>query len=529
MTDKEFVALHERISAKCSSQRAIAAEMGLPVSTLRSRLERIARGAFSLGQAVTVKKVKVPKRGVKRYIFTSVQDSTPLDMPFWNNLLAYAKYRKASLHVASFTYNKKLFEENRKDAQHQWYPPEVRPYLSNEQIHIGDKVIFCGEMNTLPTAIQPLHGFETYTRDKWGIFPHAKIQLVSVPNGKFEETKQIMTTGAATVPNYVQRRAGLRAQFHHAIGAVLLEIDEEGDIFCRHLVADNDGNFQDLTTAVIGGEIIEDVAVGAVTWGDIHHEKLEDVVADACWGDGGMLDQLAPAKQFFHDIIDFKVRNHHNLKDPHFMFKMWMKGTESIEGSLKNVLDFMRRADRPYCDSIVVESNHDLALGKWLKEHDWREDPVNAEFYLRTSLRVLQQIKRGEVAKILRDCLLYLEDRRHLSRDTTGEPSPAREWTWLEQSESYIFTGIECGMHGHLGGNGARGNPRQFARMGHRANTGHTHSPGITDGIFTAGVSGSLDMGYNEGMSSWARTHIVTYDNGRRTLVTMQGSKFRAY
>lgn len=34
-----------------------------------------------------------------------------------------------------------------------------------------------------------------------------------------------------------------------------------------------------------------------------------------------------------------------------------------------------------------------------------------------------------------------------------------------------------------------------FSQLGARANTAHTHSAGICDGIYTAGVSGALDMG----------------------------------
>jgi hypothetical protein len=94
---------------------------------------------------------------------------------------------------------------------------------------------------------------------------------------------------------------------------------------------------------------------------------------------------------------------------------------------------------------------------------------------------------------------------------------------FVSEDDSFIICGdIECAMHGHLGANGARGNPRQFTKMGAKSNTGHTHSPWLGDGAAVAGVSGLLDMGYNKGLSSWDQSHIVTYPNGRRCIITMR-------
>ena len=60
-------------------------------------------------------------------------------------------------------------------------------------------------------------------------------------------------------------------------------------------------------------------------------------------------------------------------------------------------------------------------------------------------------------------------------------------------------------------------------------NTGHTHTPSIYGGVYTAGVAGSLDMGYNVGASSWTQTHLITYANGQRTLIDFKNGKFVYY
>jgi hypothetical protein len=88
--------------------------------------------------------------------------------------------------------------------------------------------------------------------------------------------------------------------------------------------------------------------------------------------------------------------------------------------------------------------------------------------------------------------------------------------------------GIEIGMHGDEGPNGARGSALALTRVATRMNIGHAHTAGILDGVYTAGLCGSMDQGYNSGPSGWSHTQIVTYANSKRTLVTFLDGKWRA-
>jgi hypothetical protein len=101
---------------------------------------------------------------------------------------------------------------------------------------------------------------------------------------------------------------------------------------------------------------------------------------------------------------------------------------------------------------------------------------------------------------------------------------------FLHQDESFVTCDgqIENGMHGHLGPNGARGTPMNLSNVGKRANTGHTHVAEIRDGLYVAGTSTTLDMGYNRGPSAWTHSHILTYPNGKRTIVTVYAGKWKA-
>jgi glucose-6-phosphate 1-dehydrogenase len=64
--------------------------------------------------------------------------------------------------------------------------------------------------------------------------------------------------------------------------------------------------------------------------------------------------------------------------------------------------------------------------------------------------------------------------------------------------------------------------------MGRKRNQGHTHSAGIIDGNYTAGITGNLDQGYNDGPGSWSQSNILTYANGKRAIQTTWGNAWRA-
>lgn len=556
----EHVASEMRVSVKTVRNRAgemrALAESGLEVPELISRVgtgrgvaapqslddqveaesDQQEEPQFYKRDLIEPRRIEPHPDRTRHFIFTSAQDSSQVHEDFVRNLEAYAEWLgDTEILVAGFTYSKKLFEDHDKASSEVYYHHRIEPYLTNEQIELGDGLVFCGEMNTLPTAVTPLSGFETYTRGKWGIFPHAKIQLQAVATAKFARTKQLMTTGCVTMPNYVPKKAGLKASFHHQIGAVLVELLPDGTFFCRHLHADglgeNEGGFQDLDRRVENGEVTAGQRVEALNYGDIHHEKLDPEVALTTWGydvengnqlvagpENTLVDYLRPRHQFFHDLSDFSPRNHHNIKDPHFLFKTHTHGTDNVELALMGCSDFLRETQRVFAKSIVIQSNHDNALLRWLKEVDYRQDPVNALFFLETQTSYYRQLADG-----VGDPPIFEQVLRDF------QPTSLQGVTFVSEDDSYMIAGnIECAMHGHLGANGARGNPRHYTKMGSKSNTGHTHSPQIVDGAYVAGVSGSLDMGYNRGLSSWDHSHIVTYPNGARTIITMMEGRWHA-
>jgi hypothetical protein len=402
------------------------------------------------------------------------------------------------------------------------WDPIIEKYLADERIQLAPGLVWCGEWQRLPTTKRPLSGYETYTGRKSGIFPHAKFEMQSVAAGKFEDTKFNYTTGTVTMRNYIVKGAGLQATFHHGYGALLVEVDKDGDWFVRQLNADSSGTIQDLDVLVKDGKVTTGNSVEAITFGDIHVQEMDKVCHQLS---AAMLDYLRPRNAFYHDVLNFGSRNHHERKDPFKKLERFTKGQECVRSEVEEAMYYILNRSQHWPDThhYVVDSNHDRALERWLRESDWREDPINMEFFMESALAKVRSIKEN--------------DRRfHMMAhwyDTVCQSEALTNVQFLDEDESFVICedangGIECGMHGHLGANGARGGAAGFAKMGRKANVGHTHTAGIYDGIYTAGTSSKLDMGYNRGPSSWSHSHIVTYPNGKRAIITMFNKKWRA-
>jgi hypothetical protein len=528
----------EAFAKERGSIRATARRLGISRGAVKYRLELAARNEglkfakpVSGGKiyAYQTKVMSLPKKGnVKRYILTSAQNNTDAHVPFFKNLLVYAEHIGADIKVGRYSYNRGTYlrmnggleEPNEDDTKYLWFDPIFDDFICDDRLELAPKLVFCGEVKILPTARRPLSSFETYTGLASGIFPHAKIALESIAGTANDGAKFNYTTGTATLMNYIQKKAGLQAEFHHAYGALLVEVDHDGDWFVRQLNAEHDGTFFDLTIMVKDGMIFEDIPVKAINWGDIHAEVVDQEIFELSFGPGGIMDTLRPSYQFVHDLLDFRSRNHHEINNCHQMFKRWRGGYGNVRDEVKRARDLLCRINRDWCTTVIVHSNHDNALERWLREADYRSDPENAIFFLECQLAKYRALERND-------------DRYHLLHDTLKRDGLSGNFLFLGPDDSFVLCddgsgGIEFGMHGHLGPNGSRGTPLSLSRMGRRANIGHTHSAQIIDGLYVAGTMSKLRLDYNKGPSSWSHSFIVTYANGKRAIITCYNCKWRA-
>lgn len=459
----------------------------------------------------------------KTLVFTCAQSNTMLHENFFASLLNYVKARDAELHISRFTYNKEAYgkasvkpgSKKASDTEDLWFDPRIAPYVSDAPLQITPDLVWCGELNISPTRVSPLSTFKSYTRQASGIIPHAKLAMESLPTMKFEPAKFLYTTGAVTLRNYIQKSAGQVADFHHVFGALVVEIDENGTWWARQLNSDKHGCFYDLDWFYTPQGVCPSKDVAAITHGDLHMQKLNYEIVEAVWGTGRVVDTLRPREQHFHDTLDFTARNHHNIKDPHFLHEMYMTNAGNVQQEFKWAGEFLwEQANRHWAKNYLIVSNHDQAIETWLRNPAGQVDWENARFW--HEMNADMYIKRENKLKPhpFRTAMLA-----HMSKALQENTE------FILEDMSHMLLGeIECGLHGHLGPNGSRGSPKNLRSVG-KANTAHTHSAGITEGVYTCGVYGDLDMGYNKGPSGWSHSMIVTYNNAKRAILTIKDGK----
>lgn len=543
VSDAEIARTHAAFRAHNGNFTQAADALGMGRSTLQNRMKRHPLGAEpareprNMVDEMTVHHTYAEPAKPRVVLMTAAQDDTPLNEGALANLQAYAAHRGGELLVGGFTYQKGLFEDHK--VKTGMFAQKIVPLINLEIQELAPRLLWYGRANILPTASDPLTGWETNTRDKWAVMPHAKIALKCVPVMPGRPGKAIMTTGVITKANYVQRNAGQKAEFHHTLGATIAEIKPNGAFFTRQIGMDKHGTFQDLNYFVQDGEVSENgPPVEAITWGDIHYEELDHDIAKVLWGthiphanDGkhswerdSMLNDLKPKHQFFHDSFSFKARSHHTIKDAHERGVLRKSGgmNESIDQMLRETAYFLKNTTRPWSKSIHVPSNHNNHLHSWLKNTDAAADAANAYIWHKLNAAWWEAIEAGDGETF--------SAHAHALQNTGIDLGGV---VFLHAGQSYLIcqdsAPIECGLHGDVGPRGSRGSPSGLSKIVERVNTAHTHEPRILEAAYVAGTSSRLDLKYaSKGPGAWHHAEVVTYITGKRTIVFPSYEGYRA-
>jgi hypothetical protein len=514
---------------------AVARELNLERSTCRQHLRVAGAGKKPLagGKIRGTKELKLslPRgKDIKRFILTSAQNNTHVHEDFWENVLALAEHYSAKIMVGTFSYNQnhygKLSVKAGKEKEVEntlWFDDKLKPYLSDDRIELAPGLTWCGEMNIQPTEENPLSGFESYVGPSSVIFPHTKIEMRSIATAVNQPVKLLYTTGCVTLMNYIQKKAGLKAEHHHRYACLVVEVDSKGNWWVRQVAARKDGrSIQDLNVVVEYGEVISvSAAVEAITYGDLHATMVDLVCSAASIN---MLDTLHPKFQFLHDTMEGAAINPHvrKYKDNQEAFSVWLRGLQKAAEEIKQTRVVIESYLRPWCQTVVPDSNHDRSWFKrWLSDFDYRKDPGNAELFLRLQTFMYAEQRAGKLPK-------NVNLMQHIF-ETEGGMAPGAV-KFLLPDEPFTVKEVECGMHGHLGPNGVYGAPGNLSKIGVKSTTGHTHVAGIYHGLYVAGTSTKLtaDWCYTVGPSAWSHSHVVLYPNGQRTVVTLRAGKWHA-
>ena len=456
--------------------------------------------------------------GTKRLLFTAAQNGTPVHAKFWRSLLHAREFYGAHLSVGHLRYKNPTSVWTRAQEDAEEWDPVTAPYWLNQRMVVNKNLVCTGEVKIVPTAATPLTGFESFTGAESTIVFHTRYQFktVAVPGGK--TAKLMSTSGACTVPNYSNSRAGAGGEFHHCLGALLVELDANGIFYMRHLDANDNGEFIDGPWHFTPNGVKFAAPWEALALGDTHVRFTDPDVDRATFGKGGIVQTLKPKRLYWHDACDGYAVNPHHVNNPFTDKAKWMAGFDDIEGEVNDAIDFVVKRTPANVTSYLVPDNHGEFLGRWIKSADWKKlPPKQRAFYFKTALAMDEGTRMG----------------------ASGAEIPSAWEYWVKQrapnlvclsgygGEGSRIGDIQMDMHGHKGQNGAKGNIRGYKRIGVKSIIAHSHSPGADEWAMQIGTSSLLRLEYNDGLSSWLQAHAGVNALYKRQLIVMVNGRWR--
>jgi len=471
--------------------------LGKSERTVMSWISKLGISEKSLTESPQFLKAKEKKFNgkKKRFIVTWAQSDTQVHEQFVSNIEKYAEHIDASIHVIAGRYKNptSIVSENECES----WSNRIEEYLDANRQEIHKYMWIMSDVKIQPTAVNPMVGLEGMSGINSCIFGSPKVQMQTIPVLEGSLPKLMLTTGACTLKNYTDSKAGKKGEFHHTLGFVVVEIKDSSVFFARQVTATDDGNFSDLYNRVEytgnGSKISKIKKISAAVLGDLHYGQHDPKIIDKTLE---LLKSIKPENVILHDVFDGLSINHHESKDPFVQYQREIEGTNSLGSEIKEMIQGLKKFEK--FNVTVVRSNHDDFLDRWLKSTDWRKATT-----LKNSLEYMEYssvLLRGEAPKGI---IPYIINKEFPKFRTLG------------RSDSFVVNQWELGQHGDIGSNGSRGSLIQFRKLNTKIVVGHYHSPERKDGALAVGTSTKLRLNYNLGPSGWLHSHVIIHEDSK--------------
>ena len=434
-----------------------------------------------------VAKTRVFDKTKERFIISWAQNNTPVNKDFLLNIEAYAKHINADIHIIAGRYKNPTSLFN---SDEEYWVNEVLPYLDANRHDVHDYVSIMSDVKIQPTAVSPMTGLAGLSAQNSCVFGSPKVQLEVIPVLEGYRTKLMMTTGAVTLKNYTDSKAGKKGEFHHTFGFVVVEIDGD-ETYIRQVTADEDGAFSDLIFRVDSGKVTSGNTIDGIVLGDIHLGQDDDAIMDSTFN---IINDLNPKAIVVHDLFDAQSVNVHDSKNPFIQYRKEVEGKNDLKVEIDLMMTWLGELRDLAEEIVIVRSNHDDMIDRYLINEDWKKGHIkNALTYMEYSTAILsQKATKGIIPWVI------------------NEKYP--EILTLNLDSSYRINGWELAVHGHQGSNGARGSVNTFRKLSTKLITAHTHTCSTHDGHMCVGCTCKKKQGYNEGgASSWTNSHIIIH------------------
>ncbi len=390
--------------------------------------------------------------------------------------------------------------------------------IVTDSIQLNRNLFICG-IQLQAKQIDPVTGLGRIgQRNGSFVYGSPKQRLRLVPNSNTKLPVALMSTGAVTLPDYTpnaaahhayaSKRTAFIADHDHVMGAVIVEVENKHRFHFRQVQADASGAFVDLGVMYTPTSTREFLPE-AIVLGDWHAGET-DPEFRRCMVDAkdSVRAVCRPRTVILHDLFDGKSINHHEAKNLTLRAQLSATNRLSLAAELAIVTADINVMTERFEEVIVVKSNHDEFLERYLADAGHMRDPQNTELGCELHLASI----RGH------------DPLRHAVERGLKHPERVR---WLSRDEDYRIAGIECGCHGDKGANGARGSLQAMENAYGHSVSGHAHTPAILRGAWQVGCGCRLKQGYNKGPSSWLLSSALVYPNGARQIVSVIDGAWR--
>jgi hypothetical protein len=462
--------------------------------------------------------------GKTTVLVTAAQNATPAHEGFLKTLETHANaVSAADILVIPYRYKNPTSAFN-KPAQaeiedDEWWDSSLKKYLCNQRKRLNANLILMADIKVQATTGKPLAMMDALSHAESGIFGHPKLQLRTVPTPAHAMPKILTTTGTATKVNYSDTRLGKIAEFHHTIGATVVEL--HGKTFhLRQINASKaTGEYDDLDRHYSASDVTVANRAKALVLGDWHKDYALPSVGQATFGPGGMVSVLKPEVIAWHDLNDSYATNPHHKGNWVIANAKAASGRFDARAELERACSYVAQHTPADTLSVIVPSNHNDFLSRWMMTTDPRDlTGANFDLWIETAAAMKASAKSTLKGTEYIDAFVYW------ARKFFEGHSNVRV---LERGESFAVADVELGLHFDKGPNGARGSLQNLRRIGTKIMGGHGHGPGIDEGGTQVGTAtGQLEYAIG-GPSGWLNTHGVIYSTGKRSLLNIIGNQWR--
>ena len=453
-------------------------------------------------------KVSEDIKKYKRFFITTAVLNAEVDKKFLKSIRNYCKRNKAKLLVLTC-----LDRASKKSTGSRigFVDKELAGDVVTKDLQLNKNFIVstiklnAKQRNPLTGLSSIIQGTESY------IFAGTK-QIrkdKATANNKFPNT--LLVSGAVTRPQYqsdkyMSERSAYLAHWDHQMSGWIVEIEDDEIFYQRSVQAAKDGSFRDLNYKYSPDGKKTKVDVEAVVYGDYHcgstcpkAKKMGEEVVKL----------LKPTHLVVHDFFDGVSVSHHEKHNAILRALRAEAGELTLLDELKFAKGELEYLSKLAPKLVMVPSNHDEFLHRYLKRAGYIDEPQNMRTALELSLAMLDG----------KDPLQFALMEKLQAK--------AKNAIFLERDEDFTLRGTQLNDHMDLGPNGSRGSLKSSEYVHKSVIGGHSHTFGIIMNAYQAGTFTKIRLEYNRGPSSWTRGLVVLHKDGSKQAITLVNNKWK--